>query len=249
MALWIALDLQMKDDPMTCDFIRECRSHDGDRLPNGMVMPSYIVMKKGIGMHEWIRSRKPPPLMGIWMLGELCTQVAILHARGFVHRDIKPQNVLWLQEASSWRVIDFGSTVRAGEVVAPEYTLRFAPPELAIALSKREKVFTAHESADIWAVGVMAYEMITGETLFPPGASAEDMKAILTGQQPFAHEVSPELMSKLGRLRRVVQSMLSRNPSERPSILHISRKLDDMAMATGATTGCYKNRTSSVTRL
>ena len=241
--------MQMREDPMTGEFIRDICSHDGHTLPNGMPMPSYIVMKKGIGMHEWIRTRQPPPLMGIWMLGELCNQVAIMHARGFVHRDIKPPNVLWLQEANSWRLIDFGSTVRAGEVVTPEYTLRFAPPELAIALSKGEKVTAAHQSADVWAVGVMAYEIITGETFFPPGASSEDMKAMLTGQQPFPHEVSPEVMKKLGRLRKVVQVMLCRSPSDRPSISSILEKLDGLAIATGATTGTYKNRTISVTGL
>ena len=80
---------QMREDPAGGTFIREARDHDGDLLPNGLRMPSYIVMKRGQSMQEWIRSKQPPPLMGLWMLGELAGQIKVLHTHGLVHRDIK----------------------------------------------------------------------------------------------------------------------------------------------------------------
>ncbi len=201
-------------------------------------------MKRGLSMHEWIRNRKPPPLMGIWMLGEVCSQVAVLHAHGLVHRDIKPQNILWLQEDNTWRVIDYGCTVHEGDEVEPAFTLRFCPPELADAHANHERI-VAHRSADVWAVGVIAFEMITGELLFPLGSSSNDIKAILSGSRPFPHEENPAVWAKMGRLRKVVQAMLSRDPAQRPTIPDISKKLDHMAMATGATTGFYRSRVST----
>jgi len=156
---------------------------------------------------------------------------------------LQPANICWLPDTNAWQLIDYGCCVREGLNVQPAFTLRFAPPELAHACAaSREATIVAHRSADIWAVGVMAYEMVSGELLFPLGAAADDIRAILANERPFPHEDNPAVWSKLGRLRKVVQAMLSRDPAQRPSIADISRKLDQMAMATGATTACYRGR-------
>lgn len=58
-------------------------------------LPSYVVMARGISLREWTRTQ-PPDVTVYWLLHDVCTQLAALHAGGFVHRDVRPANVMWL---------------------------------------------------------------------------------------------------------------------------------------------------------
>lgn len=73
---------------------------------------------------------------------------------------------------------------------------------------------------DMWALGLMAYELLTDTSAFPMGTSASAVCDQITGRQPLPWE-DPEQgdarLSKLRMLRRSLSACLSRDPAERPT--------------------------------
>jgi eukaryotic-like serine/threonine-protein kinase len=90
-----------------------------------------------------------------------------MHAAGYVHRDIKPGNIMLLPRQNSWTIIDFGCTARTGELAPLTFTLNYSPPEVIKAFLTKEKTIIAKEAIDAWAMGVVAFELVTGTTAFP----------------------------------------------------------------------------------
>jgi serine/threonine protein kinase len=89
-----------------------------------------------------------------------------MHEAGFVHRDLKPSNVMWLPRENRWTVIDFGCVARIGEPAPISYSLRYTPPEVVRALTQKARTIVPDPAMDAWALGVMAYEVLTGAPVF-----------------------------------------------------------------------------------
>jgi len=96
----------------------------------------------------------------IALLVQTLQALAYLHRRGILHRDLKPANVLVSQEQV--RVVDFGLAVARDQVQSGEVsgTLLYLAPEVLEGAAPSE-------AADLYAVGVLAYELFTGRPLFP----------------------------------------------------------------------------------
>jgi subtilisin family serine protease len=141
----------------------------------------------------------------------LAETVARLHAAGVVHRDLKPANVL-VDAQGRVVVVDFGlsagpalggALTGPGEVVGtPEY---MAPEQL---LGERVDV-----GADLYALGVMLYEALSGDV--PHGGGAVDLvrRRVLEHVPPLA-DVAPDVPAPIADL---VDRMLARDPRARPS--------------------------------
>lgn len=96
------------------------------------------------------------------LLGQLCDAVRFLHANGIVHRDIKDENVI-LDGSGKCQLIDFGSAAhwRPGKRWDTfSGTLHYASPEIL-----RGELYGGKEQ-DVWALGVVAYVLLVGETPF-----------------------------------------------------------------------------------
>jgi serine/threonine protein kinase len=96
----------------------------------------------------------------------LATRLEALHALGYVHRDLKPANVMWLPRQNRWTVIDFGCAARIGAAARIAFSVAYAAPEVICALRTGQATMIAHESLDVWSLGVMAFELLTGEPVF-----------------------------------------------------------------------------------
>jgi serine/threonine protein kinase len=132
----------------------------------GAPLPPFIVMEKGESLSDWTTRSHPDLFQGIAVLVHVATRLRDMHAAGYVHRDIKPGNIMLLPRKNSWTVIDFGCTARTGEHASLSFTVQYAPPEVIDAYMAKQKTIVATEAMDAWAMGVVAFELLTGGSAF-----------------------------------------------------------------------------------
>jgi serine/threonine-protein kinase len=139
----------------------------------------------------------------------LCDALGAAHDAGIVHRDVKPGNVL-IGEDGRIVLTDFGiAEVNLAELGKLEGTPRFMAPEQALGEA-------ATPAADIYALGVVLYEMLTGTPAFA-GSAAE----ILEAKQRVDHLVVDDVDARLGE---VVAAATRRDPALRPRSAHELRQ-------------------------
>ncbi|KAF8733865.1 hypothetical protein HU200_014717 [Digitaria exilis] len=146
---------------------------------------------------------------------ELVEAVRALHAAGIMHRDLKPDNLMFSGHGAEERlkVIDFGFAIdfRSGETfrdeagsfpyMAPEVFARSYGPE-----------------ADIWSAGVIVYQLLCGRHPFPDKTYKAQRKATLRGAADMEGHPWP-LIS--GGAKDLVRRMLEPDPTRRPTALHL----------------------------
>lgn len=126
----------------------------------------YIVMEyvSGKTLKQVIRSRGPlVNEEAVDIMKQLCSAVSEAHARGIIHRDIKPQNVI-LKADGSVKILDFGIATAKGSMQLTQAnnvmgSVHYLAPELA----KGEQ---ASPQSDIYALGIVLYEMLAGDVPF-----------------------------------------------------------------------------------
>ncbi|HEX3763389.1 MAG TPA: protein kinase [Kofleriaceae bacterium] len=188
-----------KDDNLVARFRREgmvlCNlrdahtitTYDFDQTPSGTL---YIAMEllEGKSLHQVFHEEAPLEWKRVFkILTEMCSSLAEAHAQGIVHRDLKPENI-YLESRSGnpefVKILDFGiAKVMRGETIDPQSpqltatgqtlgTLEYMSPEqlMGKALDGR---------SDVYALGVLAYEMITGRLPFP---DAKGPAGLITAQ-------------------------------------------------------------------
>ena len=140
---------------------------------------------------------------------QLAAGLAAAHARGVVHRDLKPANILLDDEANAY-VTDFGvarslsasQLTRTGAVVG-------TPAYLAPEQARGEEV---DGRSDLYALGVVCFEMLTGELPFAPGSEAELLAQRLTGRTRDLAETGAQVPAWLAA---VIRRCLAAEPRHR----------------------------------
>jgi protein kinase-like protein len=146
--------------------------------------------------------------------------LAHAHARGIVHRDVKPSNVLIAEgPALDVRLLDFGLAQMAEFETLT--TMGDVPGTLGYISPERLLGRPATESADVWAVGVMLWEALVGSHPFRHGGVRETTRRIRSGAPPL-EEVRPDLPPQV---RRAVDSALDLDPARRPSAAALGAEL------------------------
>ena len=104
----------------------------------------------------------------VQIIQHVAARLEALHAVGYVHRDLKPGNVMWLPRENRWALIDFGSAARTGTRAPLSFTMKYAAPEVAAAARAAHSTANAAEAVDAWGLGVLAFELLTGMPAFRP---------------------------------------------------------------------------------
>ncbi|KAM9859090.1 citron Rho-interacting kinase [Aulostomus maculatus] len=125
--------------------------------------------------------------MAQFYLAELVEAIHAVHQLGYVHRDVKPENVL-IDRTGHIKLADFGSAARltANKTVAapsvPVGTQDFLSPEVLAAMNGGPHSTYGLE-CDWWSLGIIAYEMIYGRSPFSDGTSTKTVHNILNFQR------------------------------------------------------------------
>lgn len=121
-------------------------------------------------LHRYLVTLHSPLLPSeVWRLWRhVLTGLSEMHAKGLVHLDIKPQNILLKKQNGSWTALlaDLGSIEKVGDVIAePKCTIWFRAPEL-YTLTQRGQVITADTASDIWSAGLILAGLIRAPVSF-----------------------------------------------------------------------------------
>lgn len=205
---------------------------DVGELPSG---PLYIVMEllEGRDLRAELRARGPLAESEVVRYAlQACDSLEEAHALGIVHRDLKPHNMFLAKSARGTvlKILDFGMSkldpeqfdAEVGPLTRPEAALgtpRYMAPE-------QWKSATAVDArADVWALGVVMYELLTGEAPVAKLRGPERLARLLAGAIEDPRELRPDVSEPVAR---VIMRCLRADPKVRwPSVAHLRTALLD----------------------
>jgi len=172
---------------------------------------SYIVLElvEGESLEAHFAARGAlPPAEAVAILRGMADVLDHIHARGVVHRDVKPSNVL-VPASGGVKLTDFGVAhlawapmTRTGELLgSPAY---MAPEQITLG--------DVEPASDLHALGVVAFEALVGRRPFEGGSLAELLLKVTEAEPPSAHEANPSLPPAVDA---VFRRALAKVPDER----------------------------------
>jgi serine/threonine-protein kinase len=185
--------------------------------------PYYVMeLLEGIDLEALVRQFGPqPPERVVAWIGQVCHSLGEAHECGLVHRDVKPANVIVCRYGPDFdfiKVLDFGLVTWGSAIDVAESKLTaegrlvgtpaYMPPEMATAAEVSPR-------SDIYAVGCVAYWLLTGKQVFAGGSPIEVIlghvdKAPSPPSEATEQAIPPEL-------DRIVLSCLAKTPDQRPA--------------------------------
>jgi tRNA A-37 threonylcarbamoyl transferase component Bud32 len=160
----------------------------------------YFVMEyvDGMNLRQLLKSATVNPRQALELVIQICTALQYAHDEGVVHRDIKPENIL-LNKKGQVKIADFGLAKLLGST--PDTALTMSQAAMGtlnyMAPEQRQNAQAVDHRADIYSLGVVFYEMLTGEV--PMGRFEAPSKRVLVDV----------------RLDEVVLKALEREPARR----------------------------------
>jgi hypothetical protein len=185
-----------------------CRIHDFNRAPDGS---AYISMEfvEGESLRNILKRFGNLSLRaGTRITQQICAGLHEAHAQGVVHRDLKPENVM-LDRAGNVKIMDFGiaRSLEAGVTSTTGImgTPAYMAPEQAAAKPLDHR-------ADIYALGLILYEMFTGSTAFTGDTPVAVAMKQVHETPPAPRELEPTLPP---HVEKAILKCLEKNPAQR----------------------------------
>jgi eukaryotic-like serine/threonine-protein kinase len=191
-------------------------------LPDGATLP-YLVMElvDGQSLADRLAAGPLPWPEAVAVCAQVASALAAAHGIGVVHRDIKPGNVMLTQGGA--KVLDFGIASLAGDHLGADGGHVVGTP--GYAAPERLRPGPAVPASDVYALGVLLYETLTGH---PPRPVSTWREAALAHQD--AAPPQPPAVPGLPRaVRRLCLACLSPDPALRPTAEEAAKVLDAAA--------------------
>ena len=203
--------------------------HIGEHRDHPFIVMEYV---EGLTLQDYMERRRPDGKECIRLIASVIEAISYAHQKGFIHRDLKPSNIMVASDGQI-KLLDFGLARITREVERQRLespteltatgvvmgTIYYLSPEQALTSSSSEK-------SDLFSLGVIMYEMITGKRPFDRNSALTTLYAIVHAEPPPISSPDPMLES----LIPVVMRLLEKDPEERypsaASLLSVLRALE-----------------------
>jgi serine/threonine protein kinase len=212
-------------------------TYDFDQTPDGTL---YIAMEllEGKSLHQVFHEQAPLEWKRMFkILIEMCSSLAEAHQQGIVHRDLKPENVYLESRPGNpefVKILDFGiAKVMRGDSIDPQSpqltatgqtlgTLEYMSPEQLMGKPLDGR-------SDVYALGVVAYEMITGRLPFPDAKGPAGLITAQLKQTPPPPSSANAKANLPGMADRVILKCLEKDKNNRyADVTQLSRALQEV---------------------
>ncbi|HEU0029515.1 MAG TPA: serine/threonine-protein kinase [Kofleriaceae bacterium] len=217
-------------------------TYDFDQTPDGTL---YIAMEllEGKSLHQIFHEQAPLEWKRMFkILGEMCSSLAEAHAQGIVHRDLKPENVYLENRPGNpefVKILDFGiAKVMRGDTIDPQSpqltatgqtlgTLEYMSPEQLMGKQLDGR-------SDVYALGVVAYEMTTGRLPFPDAKGPAGLITAQLKQTPIPPSQANPKAGLPPAADRVILKCLEKDKNNRwPDVTQLANALQEVVAHAG----------------
>ncbi|MGW5560675.1 protein kinase domain-containing protein [Micromonospora sp. NPDC003944] len=191
--------------------------------PDGSIT-SFVVMELLTGEELKLRLTEGPlPWTEAVQVGaQVADALAAAHRLGIVHRDITPANVM--MTATGVKVLDFGIATRIGAPDEDEDGETFGTP--AYVAPERLDGAPAQPSTDVYSLGVLLHEALTGRVPYPADTWEQLSAALATGPPPTLADL-PDLPPPVAQ---ICLRSLARTPADRPTARQVATTLREHSL-------------------
>ncbi|MBE4746757.1 protein kinase [Corallococcus sp. ZKHCc1 1396] len=201
------------------------RVHATGRWPDPIDGLPYFVMDlvEGVALHTWAETRNPTFRQLAMVGGSVAMTLDVLHARGVLHRDLKPEHILVREPGHVPVLIDFGAGDQAGATTLttttlPPGTLHLRSPEAIrfqqLHWRQPEVRYPCTEADDLYALGVCLYRAATGHYPYSPELTPDLLTVAITQRlPPSPRTINPQVPVPLAT---AILRLLEKEPERRP---------------------------------
>ncbi|TMQ10992.1 MAG: hypothetical protein E6J90_35530 [Deltaproteobacteria bacterium] len=225
---------------------------DGGSTDDGL---PYLVMEyiDGPTITAYAEQHQLSVRARIGLIRQVCAALQYAHQNLVIHRDIKPSNIL-VDAGGAPKILDFGIAKLLAPIASfePEARTRTGFPMFTLAYASPEQARGAVVSTatDVYSLGMVLYELVTGQPAHPTTASAlESLQVICEVDPPRPSAVGPRAPRRelAGDLDNIILKALHKEPARRyASMEHLAddfgRWLDGMPVAARPSTVAYRVR-------
>ncbi|MDX1965850.1 MAG: protein kinase [Planctomycetaceae bacterium] len=227
-ALKVLGDRLKRDDGMRARFLQEARI--GLRLQHPQIVRTYELGSAGGLPYMIMELVRGPSLLEIllrvhrvpWAAAcEFARQAALgleyAHRQGFIHRDVKPQNLL-IDDACRVRLLDFGLAMSREGESGDEFSMAMIFGHQSVGTAEYASPEQMHDSlaadarSDVYSLGATLFTALTGTTPFQADTTAEMLQAHHTQRLRSVREYTRSIPAEVAD---IVAKMMARNPRER----------------------------------